>query len=85
MRTRPRVTLARGCATSGCEFWDELGERGEVRSRQHILSAQKDSRKHAPAHLFPLTGEERDGSVCEMITGERRAGVGCSCVSESRR
>lgn len=57
-------------------------DRQEVCPAQvtHSTHTQTHTKKHAPAHLFPLTGEERDGSLQDMPKG---GGQVCVSVCET--
>lgn len=63
-----------------CVF-GEVGKQKRGRlDRQEVCPAhtlQTHTKKHAPAHLFPVTGEERDGSPQDVPKG---GGQVC-CVS----
>lgn len=66
-----------------CVFWGEANERkaGQTGSLP-CASAQTHTPKHAPAHLFPLTGEERDGSPHKTRLTEEDRCVPSVCVCE---
>lgn len=47
--------------------------------------SHRHTKKHAPAHLFPLTGEERDGSLQDMPKGGGQVCVKCVRESEEEK
>ncbi len=67
-----------------CVFVCFLGETKERRAGPTGSSpctlVQTHTKKHAPAHLFPLTGEERDGSPQDAPKGGRQVCVKYACV-----